>query len=278
MQIERRAFYEPADILHVVQDKVEEVRNAGGRIDYLTFVPDGEPTLDINLEQEIDLMKSTNIPIAVITNSSLIWQQEVRKALMGADCVSLKIDTVEEEIWNRINRPHGGLQLTSILEGALEFARSFQGRLLTETMMLKGINDADRNFSLVADFLAQIQPAMAYLSIPTRPPAEKWAQPPDGDAINRTYQILKEKVKNVEYLTGYEGNDFASTGNVEENILSITAVHPMRDDALNIFLKQAGADWTVIRRMVMHDQLTETNYKEHTFYLRKFAEPQREEI
>ena len=144
--------------------------------------------------------------------------------------------------------------------------------------MLKGINDADRNFSLVADFLAQIQPVVAYLSIPTRPPAEKWAQPPDGDAINRAYQILKEKVKNVEYLTGYEGNDFASTGNVEENILSITAVHPMRDDALSIFLKQAGADWTVIRRMVMHDQLTETNYKEHTFYLRKFAEPQREEI
>jgi len=277
MQIERRAFYEPADILHAVQDKVEKARNAGERINYLTFVPDGEPTLDINLEQEIDLMKSFNIPIAVITNSSLIWQQEVRKALMGADCVSLKFDTVEEEVWRRVNRPHGGLRFASILEGALEFARSFQGKLLTETMMLRDINDTDQNFSRVADFLAQIQPAVAYLSIPTRPPAEKWAQPPDGDVINRAYQILGEKVKNVEYLTDYEGNDFASTGNVEENILSITAVHPMRDDALRTFLRRFGADWAIIRRMVIHGQLIETEYREHKFYLRRFTVPHREE-
>ena len=73
MQVEHQAFYEPEDILCAVQDKVEETRKAEETIDCLTFVPDGEPTLDVNLGQEIDLLKPLGIPIAVITNGSLIW-------------------------------------------------------------------------------------------------------------------------------------------------------------------------------------------------------------
>jgi len=120
MQVERRAFYEPEDILRDVQDKVEKAREAGESVDYLTFVPDGEPTLDINLGREIELLRPLGIKIAVITNSSLIWREDVREALMKADWVSLKMDSVREEVWRRINRPHGSLQLTSILDGALE--------------------------------------------------------------------------------------------------------------------------------------------------------------
>ena len=270
MQIERQAFYEPEDILSAVQDKVKETRKAGERIDYLTFVPDGEPTLDINLKQEIDLLKPLNIPIAVITNSSLVWQQEVRKALMEANLVSLKLDTVEEAGWHRVNRPHRGLKLASIIEAVLEFAHSFQGKLITETMILSNVNDTDQHFNQVANFLAHIQPIVVYLSIPTRPPAEEWAQPPGENVINRAYQILNEKVEHVEYLTGYEGNAFAFTGNVEEDLLSITAVHPMRDDAVEALIKRAGVDWAIIRRMVMAGQVIETEYTGHKFYLRRF--------
>ena len=269
-QIKRRAFYKPEDILHLVQEKVEEIRKAGEKIDYLTFVPDGEPTLDTNLEQEINLLKQLDIPIAVITNSSLIWQKGIKNALMLADCVSLKFDTVEKTVWHQINNPDRKLKLTSILEGALEFSRSFQGKLITETMMLKHINDADQSIIQLADFLSNIHPSVAYLSIPTRPPAEDWAQPPDEDIINRAYQILRDKVKCVEYLIDYEGDNFASTGNsIEENILSITAVHPMRDDALKTFLKKSDTDWEVVRQMLKTKQLIETEYLGHRFYLRK---------
>ncbi len=236
----------------------------------MTFVPDGEPTLDINLEREINLLKQLNIPIAVITNSSLIWQKGVKNALMLANCVSLKFDTIEEAVWHRINRPHRRLKLTLILEGALEFAHSFQGKLITETMMLKHVNDTDQNFVQLADFLAHLQPAVTYLSVPTRPPAEEWAQLPDGNTINKAYQILRDKVECLEYLIDYEGDNFASTGNsVEEDILSITAVHPMRDDALETFLKKSGADWETIRQMLVNKQLIETEYLGHRFYLRK---------
>ncbi len=93
-------------------------------------MPDGEPTLDINLGQEIQLLRSLGIKIAVISNASLIDQELVRENLKEADLVSLKVDSTEEEIWRRVNRPHRNLHLGSLLEGMLEFARTFRGKLL----------------------------------------------------------------------------------------------------------------------------------------------------
>ncbi len=269
MQVERRAFYQPEEILKDVGRKVESAREAGESIDYLTFVPDGEPTLDINLGHEIELLKPLGIKIAVITNASLIWNEDVRDDLMKADWVSLKMDSVREEIWHRINRPHGSLQLTSILDGALEFAQAFKGELATETMLVKGVNDGDDHIREVAGFLARLRPAIAYLAIPTRPPAEKWVQPPSEEIINRAYQILSERVDQAEYLIGYEGNAFAFTGNVEEDLLSITSVHPMREDAVSEFLARAGADWSVVHRLIAQDQLVESKYDGLTFYVRR---------
>jgi wyosine [tRNA(Phe)-imidazoG37] synthetase (radical SAM superfamily) len=253
MRLEKQVFYKPEEILNAVQDKLEETRKAGEKIDYLTFVPDGEPTLDINLEREIDLLKPLDIPVK-------------------ADWVSLKIDTVEEKVWRKVDRPHRLLKLSSILEGALEFAKTFKGKLMTETMLLANVNDADQSLRGTAEFLSLLQPTTAYLSIPTRPPAEKWAQPPDEHIINRAYQIFKEKIKYVEYLTGYEGNAFAFTGDVEGDILSITAVHPMRNDAVEEFLKRAGANWEIVHRMIEKGLLIETEYGRHKFYLRRFVQ------
>lgn len=248
----------------------------GETIDYLTFVPDGEPTLDVNLGKEIRLLRPLGIPIALISNGSLIWQKEVRQGLMKADWVSLKMDAVAEAVWRRIDRPHKQLNLTSILKGALDFARSFQGRLMTETMLVKGVNDTEGHISQVADFLSQLKPATAYLAISTRPPAEKWAQPPEENTINRAYQILNEKVDNVEYLIGYEGNAFASTGDAKEDLLSITAVHPMREDAVGALLKRAESDWTVVNQLVDQDQLIEAESGGHKFYLRRFSKRHRD--
>ena len=269
MQVERSVFYEPEDILKDVRDKVEKSREAGEAIDYLTFVPDGEPTLDANLGREIELLKPLGIRIAVITNGSTIWREDVREDLMQADWVSVKIDATREEVWRRIDRPHGTLRLASILDGALEFANAYGGELVTETMLIEGVNDIAALVGETADFLAQLRPSTAYLSIPTRPPAEEWAQPPAEDVINRAYQILGEKVEQVEYLIGYEGNAFAFTGNVEEDLLSITSVHPMREEAVSEFLARAGADWPVVHGLIAQGQLVEMEYQGRKFYMRK---------
>jgi wyosine [tRNA(Phe)-imidazoG37] synthetase (radical SAM superfamily) len=269
MQAKRRAFYEPEEVLWDVQDKVEKAREAGETIDYLTFVPDGEPTLDVNLGREIELLRPLGIKIGVIGNASLIWREDVRGDLRGADWVSLKIDSTQGEVWRKIDRPHGTLRLASILDGALEFAETFEGTLVTETMLVQGLNDDDGHIREVAGFLARLKPAIAYLAIPTRPPAEEWVHPSEEEVINRAYQIVSEKVDCVEYLIGYEGNDFAFTGNVAEDILSITAVHPMREDAVSEFLTRAGADWPVIHRLIAQERLVETEYEGRKFYMRR---------
>jgi wyosine [tRNA(Phe)-imidazoG37] synthetase (radical SAM superfamily) len=269
MQVERRAFYPPRQILQDVRDKVEGARKVAEAVDYLTFVPDGEPTLDVHLGREIALLRPLGIKIAVITNGSLLWREDVRDDLMGADWVSLKVDTVHQEVWRRMDRPYGTLRLASILDGLLEFASAYPGELVTETMLVASVNDSDALIREVADFVARLRPAKAYLSVPTRPPAEPWGQPPGESAINRAYQILGERVDEVEYLIGYEGNAFAFTGNVEDDLLSITAVHPMREEAIGTFLLQAGADWDVVRRLMAQRQLVETEYKGTKFYLRK---------
>ncbi|MBN2007234.1 MAG: hypothetical protein JXA21_28040 [Anaerolineae bacterium] len=168
-----------------------------------------------------------------------------------------------------MDRPHGKLALAAIQEGMLEFARHYEGALMTETMLVEGVNDEEADLRCVADFLARLRPARTYLAIPTRPPAVPWAQPPGEDVINRAYQILSERADHVEYLIGYEGNAFAFTGNVEEDLLSITAVHPMREDAVEAFLARANADWAVVRQLVAQEQLVETAYGSHRFYLRK---------
>jgi wyosine [tRNA(Phe)-imidazoG37] synthetase (radical SAM superfamily) len=271
MQAERRPFYDPEEVLSAARAKIVKAGQAGESIDYLAFVPDGEPTLDIRLGQEIELIKPLGIPIAVITNASLIWREDVRDDLMRADWVSLKVDAVEEKTWRQVSRPYGSLELVSILEGVLEFARAYEGDLATETMLVAGINDGEGHLGAVGDFLARLQPAVSYLAIPTRPPAEKWVRAPDEATLNRAYQILSEKVERVEYLVGYEGNAFAFTGDVKEDLLSITAVHPMREDAVSAFLVQAGAEWAAVHRLLAEDQLVETDYGGHRFYLRRLG-------
>ena len=270
MKIEPQVFYSSSQIFKEVQDKVKKSKEKGELIDYLTFVPDGEPTLDINLGKEIKLIKSLGIKIAVISNSSLIDQKEVRENLKEADLVSLKIDSTEEEVWKKINRPHRNLHLDSLLEGVLEFAGTFKGKIITETMLIKDVNDDRQHIKKVANFLTQINSSVAYLSVPIRPPAERWVQTPSEEVVNQSYNIFKEKINQVECLIGYEGNEFAFTGKAEEDILSITSVHPMREEALMDFLKRAKSDWSVIDRLTEQGKLVESEYEGYKFYIRKF--------
>jgi wyosine [tRNA(Phe)-imidazoG37] synthetase (radical SAM superfamily) len=272
---ERHAFYPPEEIVNEVQEKVHEVTGRGEAIDYLTFVPDGEPTLDINLGLEIERLKPLGINIAVISNASLIDHVDVQADLMKADWVSLKVDAVQEKIWHQLNRPYGTLRLDEILKGMIEFSENFQGLLASETMLIQGLNDNDNHLREVSRFLNELVPDMAYLAIPTRPPAEEWACPPEEGVINRAYQILSERLEGVklEYLIGYEGDAFVSTGNAEADLLSITAVHPMREQAVDRLLRRAGADWSLVRDLIAQGQLVEAEYRGKTFYMRRFRKP-----
>ena len=272
MEVEPRVFYEPAEIVTDVRQKVQQARETEEHIDYLTFVPDGEPTLDVNIGKGIRALQPLGIKVAVITNGSLLWQKGIRERLHKADWVSVKVDSVDSETWARVNRPHRSLYLEEILDGIRRFADSFSGDLTTETMLVKGLNDGESDAAQVADFLAELHPEVAYVSIPTRPPAEEWATAPAEGAINRFYQVLNNRVENVEYLIGYEGNAFAFTGDIEDDLLSITAVHPMREEAVDDFLQRAGGDWPVVETLVSEGKLKVTEYENNKYFMRSLTD------
>ena len=129
MQSERREFYSPEKVSREVETQVDKALNRNEHINYLTFVPDGEPTLDINLGREIELLKPLGIKIAVISNASLMWREDVRSDLLEADWVSMKVDAVTETLWRRVNRPprSAGAQVCS--GGDEGVRRNIQGRV-----------------------------------------------------------------------------------------------------------------------------------------------------
>jgi len=269
LQCERQVFYKPDDLAREVKKKVNEVKKRDTKIDYLSFVPDGEPTLDSNLGKIIERIRPLNIKIAVITNGSLINRKDVREDLQKADLVSLKLDAATRKTWLRTDRPYKSLDLKAILDGMLEFKAIFQGEIITETMLLNGMNDSYEEAKKIADFLKLLKPTKSYISIPTRPTAVKGILPASDEALNIAYQIFTQNVDNVEYIIGYEGNEFGFSGNVEEDLLGITSVHPMREEAVKEYLKKAGADWQVITDLIKKGSLIELEYQGKNFYMRK---------
>ena len=126
LSIEPAAYADPEQIYQAIQERLKELPQAP---DYLTFVSNGEPCLDSQLGDAIQALKKLGIKIAVITNASLLWQSEIRERLSYADAVSLKVDSVQEVIWRKINRPHGRLDLEVVMAGMRVFALTYPGKL-----------------------------------------------------------------------------------------------------------------------------------------------------
>jgi wyosine [tRNA(Phe)-imidazoG37] synthetase (radical SAM superfamily) len=268
VRMQRRPFTPPEELLEAVRYRIESARLACEAIDYLTFVADGEPTLDIDLGREVELLGRLGLPIAVITNSSLLWLPDVREALRGASWVSLKLDSTRERTWRRINRPHGALHLRRVLDGMLAFAEEYSGELVTETMLLEDVNTAHEELEALGRFLEQLRPVRVALSTPIRPPAEERVVPASAAHVERASRILAERVGRIELLTAHEGDDFTATGDARQDLLSITAVHPMREEAVRRLLSSCGSDWQTVSALVDEQLLAVREYGGERFYAR----------
>jgi wyosine [tRNA(Phe)-imidazoG37] synthetase (radical SAM superfamily) len=267
----RQEFYKPDELVKEVKIVLRNLKDNSVYPDYITLVPDGEPTLDIHLGKLIEKLKTTNIPVAVITNASLMNLSDVQNELFKADYISVKIDTVDQVTWRKINKPYKSLELECILSGIISFKKNFKGKLTTETMLIKGVNDTLNEFIDLADYINTLGPDIAYLAIPTRPPAFKTAIPVDERKINEAYHIFSKKLATVEFLTGYEGNAFSSTGNLKEDIMSITAVHPMREDAIEELLKRNNASFNLVHELLEENLIRRTSFHGKNYYIRKFS-------
>lgn len=271
MQVNREKYFDTALITNAVEKKITQAEKNYCKIDFLAFVPDGEPTLDANLGETIAALKQFKIPVAVISNSSMIFLPEVQASLHDADWVSLKIDTVNESLWHEIDRPHGKINLGQILEGIIDFRNTYRGTLATETMLLEGLNDNQEDLQKLAQYLNDLKPDVSYISIPTRPTAIAGVYGSKVESRNLAYQIINNVVPKTEFLSGYEGNDFSTSGDAIADILSISAVHPLREDAVENILAMNSANWSVVTGLLKNGQLKKVAFDRHFFYLRNLT-------
>lgn len=217
--IERRAFCETEAI-------VEGVRAVRKPYDVISFVPDGEPTLDLNLGAHIAAVKQFGAPVAVITNGSLLWMESVRHDLEQADIVSIEIDAVDERVWRRIDRPSPALSIDLVIDGIRAFARERRGKLWTQTMLVRGESgDGFDDLENVAAFIGEIAPDRVCISVPTRPPADLAIHAADGLRLARALELLPT----AELMTHDPG---AACVQTTDELLSVLAVHPLRAETV----------------------------------------------
>ncbi|MGC9331717.1 MAG: radical SAM protein [Bacteroidales bacterium] len=265
MQTKREPFYDPDELISQVKARLKQSK----KVDFLTLVPDGEPALDVRLDDLITGLKKLGIPVAIISNASMLWDEDVRKAMLKADRVSVKVDAATEAMWRKVDRPHKNLDFETVRQGIRDFASEYNGYMMTESMLIKGYNDSEAELKKIADFLGEIKPDVSYIAIPTRPPADKRVEPAGEEALQTAWALFSEKIKHVEFLIGYEGNAFAASGDAEFDILSITAVHPMREDAVKELLEKDNASMELIEKLIHDNKLLRLNFGGHNFYLRK---------
>ncbi|MEO0206842.1 MAG: radical SAM protein [candidate division WOR-3 bacterium] len=148
------------------------------KIDYITFSGSGEPTLNSNLGSIIKKVKNlTKIPVAVITNSSTIYDRNIQKNLLSADVVMPTLTTTEEKKFRKIHCPAPGITVKKIIDGLVRFRKLYKGKIWLEIMLIKGINDSRQDILALKKAINKIRPDKIQLNTVVRPPSEKFARP-----------------------------------------------------------------------------------------------------
>ena len=182
--------------------------------------------------------------------------------------MSVKIDAADSEVWKRIDRPHGSLGPEEVLAGAVAFARRFNGELVTETMLIGGVNDGAAHVGEVAERVKALRPAKAYILVPTRPPAETGVTRPSAEAIRSAYDIFCQSGLDTECITGEEDDSFYFGSDVADDLLRISSVHPVREDVIMDLLEKRGMDASVIEQLVEKKLICSYIYEGKRFYKR----------
>ena len=225
----RHEFYPLEDIVSEVRTALGDL--APGAVDYVTVVGQGEPLLYYGLGRLVrELKAATDIPLAIITNGSLMHVAPVRDEIQSADVVMPTLDAADEETFHAINRPWPELRVAAIIEGMAAFREVFDGQLWLEVMLVRGLNDTEPVLETLAEALTRIRPDEVHLNVPIRPPAEAWVQPPDNAGLVRAMSILGDvAVINLPAEGWFELSDGLSAA---EAIVEIVRRHPMADAEL----------------------------------------------
>lgn len=226
---ERKNFFPPEEIINQVKEALKT--HKPGEIDWVTFVGSGETTLHASIGTMIHQVKAlSTLPVAVITNGSLLYLPEVRQELLEADAVLPTLDAGNAQLYRKINRPHPAITFNRIIDGLISFREIYQGKLWIEVMLIKDINDSEVELKRIAAKLIRIQPDEVHIVLPDRPPAELWVQPPDKEGLLRAQAILGDSAKVIHPAAGTF--DLSGSENLVDAIVGIITRHPMKESDL----------------------------------------------
>jgi wyosine [tRNA(Phe)-imidazoG37] synthetase (radical SAM superfamily) len=235
-----RREYVPTDVV-LSQVKEALAGHKAGEIDWLTFVGSGEPALHSGLGQLIAGVKSlSDLPVAVITNGSLLYLPQVRAALKKADAVLPSLDAGSAQLYRQINRPHPETMFERLVNGLIAFRREFTGKLWIEVMLVQDLNDSEEALEEIAALLKRIRPDEVHINLPTRPPAETWVRPASEEAVLRALVKFSDIARVVHPAEGVF--DLGCCDSVFEAILAIITRHPMRQEQLEKALGQLAPE------------------------------------
>ena len=235
--IERKQYFDPAEIINEVENKLNLISPTN--IDWITFVGSGETMLHTGIGWMIGQLKNiTQLPIAVITNGSLLYLPNIRNELLQADAVLPSLDAGDAQLYKKINRAHPQFTYQQLVEGLITFRKEYSQKIWVEIMLVKGLNDSPTNLRKIANIMQSVQPDEIHILQPTRAPAEPWVQNPEEETLLQARTILGEKAKVVGPSTAtfnlYSGKSLA------EAIVGIITRHPMKQEEIINTL----ANWT----------------------------------
>jgi wyosine [tRNA(Phe)-imidazoG37] synthetase (radical SAM superfamily) len=259
----RQSFVSPEEIQKELEFTLSVLDK---RPDFITLSGSGEPTLNSNIGQIIREVKEiTSIPIAVLTNSSLLSLQEVRDDFLMADVVLPSLDAITPTLFEYINRPHPSLKVEEIISGLIQFQKEYRGQVWLEIVFCRGINDGKEEIERLKGVIERIQPDRVQLNTPVRPPAEEFAYPLTTIQLEEIRNQLGDKAEIISEFAAPPGEEFNSVKDTE--ILSLIKRRPCTSEDIS---KALGLR---IDEVVKHlDHLTKTGtiryrmYEHHCYY------------
>jgi wyosine [tRNA(Phe)-imidazoG37] synthetase (radical SAM superfamily) len=219
----RKEYVPVKEILEEVKRFLKEETSS---IDHLSLSGSGEPTLHSQIRLVIEGIKIiTSIPIAVLTNGSLFYEEEVRKDLLGADIILPSLDAVSSEVFMRINRPRPGFSIEKVIEGLVEFRKVYKGQIWLEILFCKDVNDSKEELLRMKKAVDRIQPDRIHLNTVVRPPSEKWAAPLSQKEMEEIQVYFGEKAS---IITEFDRHPSSISGrDIKEEILEILKRRPL---------------------------------------------------
>ena len=219
----RKEYVPVKEILEEVKRFLKEETSS---IDHLSLSGSGEPTLHSQIRSVIEVIKTiTSIPVAVITNGSLLYEEEVRQDLLHADIVLPSLDAVSSEVFMRINRPRPGFSIEKVIEGLVEFRKVYKGQIWLEILFCKGVNDSKEELLRMKKAVDRIQPDRIHLNTVVRPPSEKWVLPLDEAEMEKIKDFFGEKAEIISEFDRHPSS--IPERDIKEEILKILRRRPL---------------------------------------------------